>query len=162
MDASVFSWLPLHELEPVLAMLDSELLVAGIFFVATAILIGLCVPGVLLPIAISSGALIGPLGASAAVVLGAVVGSTLFFLSARHFVGDRVRARLGERLLAFEQRFARHGILYVIALRVIGTPHFLVTAASAMTPIRSSSFALATLLGFLPAVVIAAATGSAI
>lgn len=162
MDTSLFTWLPLDALEPMLALLDSELLVAGVFFVATAVLIGLCVPGILLPMALSSGALLGPWGASAVVLLGAAAGSQLFFLSARHFVGDRVRSRLGDRLQAFEQRFAAHGICYVIALRVIGTPHFLVTAASALTPIRSSRFALATLLGFLPAVALAAATGSAI
>ena len=154
--------LPLHQLEPMLALLDSELLLAGIVFIATAVLIALCVPGVLLPMAVSSGAILGAWDASAAVLLGAAAGSQLFFLAARHFAGERVRARLGERLQAFQERFADHGIAYVVALRVIGTPHFLVTAGSALTPIRASNFALATLLGFLPAVAIAAATGSAI
>ena len=162
MDTSVFSWIPLGEIEPAIALLDSELLLAGLFFAATAVLIALCVPGILLPMALSSGALLGPLGASAVVVLGAAVGSQIFFLSARHFLGDRVRGRLGDRLLSFEQRFAVQGLWYVIALRVIGAPHFLVTAASALTPIRPAKFALATMLGFLPAVALAAATGSAI
>jgi uncharacterized membrane protein YdjX (TVP38/TMEM64 family) len=162
MDATMFNWQALHDLAPLLALFDSELLVAAIFFLATAILIAFCVPGVLLPIAIGSGAVLGPWGASAAVLLGAAAGSQLLFLAARHFAGERVQARLGPRLHAFQDRFAARGIWYVIGLRVIGTPHFLVTAASALTPMRSSKFAAATLLGFLPAVTLAAATGSAI
>lgn len=157
-----FDWLPLGELEPMLAAFDSELLLAGVFFIVTALLIALCVPGVLIPMALSSGAILGGWDAAAVVLLGAVAGSQLFFLTARHFVRDRLRSRLGERLQTFEQRFAAHGIWYVIGLRVIGTPHFLVTGASAMTPIRSPAFAIATLIGLLPAVAIAAATGSAI
>lgn len=145
-----------------LALFESEVLVAGFFFVATAILIALCVPGVLIPMALSSGALLGGWGAAAVVALGAVAGSQLFFLSARSFAGDRLRARLGKRLEPFERRFAAHGTWYVIGLRLVGTPHFVVTAGSALMPIRSSSFAAATLLGFLPAIAIAAATGSAI
>lgn len=145
-----------------LALLESEMLVAGFFFVATAALIALCVPGVLMPMALSSGALLGGWGAAAVVALGAVAGSQLFFLTARHFAGDRLRARLGNRLEIFERRFAAHGAWYVIGLRLVGTPHFVVTAGSALMPIRSSTFAAATLLGFLPAIAIAAATGSAI
>lgn len=162
MDAGLFNGLPLHELEPMLAVVDSELLLAGFFFVATAALIALCVPGVLLPMALSSGALLGGWGAAAVVVLGAVAGSQLFFLSARYFAGDRLRSRLGQRLEPFEQRFAAQGIWYVVGLRLVGAPHFLVTAGCALTPIRASSFAAASLLGFLPAIAIAAATGSAI
>jgi uncharacterized membrane protein YdjX (TVP38/TMEM64 family) len=162
MDLGLINSLPLYELGPMIAVVDSELLVAGFFFVATAALIALCVPGVLMPMALSSGAILGGWGAAAAVALGAVAGSQLFFLSARCFAGDRLRARLGNRLETFERRFAEHGILYVIGLRLIGAPHFLVTAGSALMPIRSSSFAAATLLGFLPAIAIASATGSAI
>jgi uncharacterized membrane protein YdjX (TVP38/TMEM64 family) len=162
MDASLFDWTALQQMVPALTLFDSELLVAALFFIVTATLFALCVPGVLVPIAIGSGAVLGPWGASAAVLLGAAAGSQLFFLSARHFLGERVKTRLGSRLQTFQERFAARGIWYVIGLRVIGTPHFLVTAASALTPMRSSKFAFATLLGFLPAVTLAAMTGSAI
>jgi uncharacterized membrane protein YdjX (TVP38/TMEM64 family) len=158
----MFDWPALQELTPMLSIFDSELLMAAIFFLLTATLFAFCVPGVLLPIAIGSGAILGPWGASVVVLAGAAAGSQLFFLAARHFVGDRVQLRLGKRLHAFQDRFTTHGIWYVIGLRVIGAPHFLVTAASALTPMRSSKFAVATLLGFLPAVTIAAMTGSAI
>lgn len=162
MDANLSDWLPLEQLQSLLALPGSELLLVGVFFVATAVLVALCVPGVLIPMAVSSGAILGAWSAAAAVVLGAVAGSQLFFLAARHFVSDRLRARLGERLLSFERRFADHGIWYVIALRAVGAPHLLVAGGSALMPIRPSSFAIATLIGLLPAVALGAATGSAI
>ena len=162
MDANLFDWSPIAELQPWVAAADSELLLAGLFFTATAILIALCVPGVLVPMAAGSGAVLGPWAAAAAVVLGAVAGSQLFFLSARRLGRERLRARFGERLNRIEKRFAAHGIWYVIGLRVIGTPHFLVTAGCALMPMRSSTFAIATLIGLLPAIGIAAAAGSLI
>ncbi|HVL78528.1 MAG TPA: VTT domain-containing protein [Sphingomicrobium sp.] len=162
MDAGALGSLPLEGLGPILAALDSELLLAGIFFVATALLVTLCVPGILVPMALGSGALIGAWEASAAVLLGAVAGSQLLFRGARYVSEHRLRAKLGSRFEAFQNRFAQHGILYVIGLRIVGTPHFLVTAGCALMPIRPGSFAVATLIGFLPAIALAAATGSAI
>ena len=149
-------------IEPLLGAFDDPLLVAGVLFLATATLIAFCVPGVLLPMALTSGALLGPWQAVTVVALGAVAGSHLFFLAARHFAGDSIRARLGARFEAFQTRFASGGLWYVVGLRLVGAPNFLVTAASAMTPMRGSTFAFATLLGMLPAIGIAAGTGSVI
>ena len=162
MDAELLRLLSLLGLDPALSGFQSELIVAGLFFLVTAALVALCVPGVLLPMALSSGALIGAWEAGAAVALGAVAGSQLFFLGTRHFAADRLRERLGNRFEAFQRRFSAHGLLYVVGLRIIGAPHFLVTGGSALVPMRASSFAAATVLGFLPAIGIAAATGSAI
>lgn len=162
MDADLLNLLLLFGVDPAPWALHGDLLVAGLVFLVTAALITLCVPGVLVPMALSSAALIGAWEASVAVAFGAAAGSQLFFLIARHLAGDRARSKLGSRYDAFQRKFAAHGILYVIGLRVVGTPHFLVTAASALMPIRSSSFAAATLIGFLPAIAIAALTGSAI
>ena len=75
----------------------------------------------------------------------------------RHLARDRVRVWLGRRLDGFELNFASYGIWYVIGLRLVGTPHFLVTTGSALMPIRPWTFAGSTLLGLLPAIAIAAA-----
>jgi uncharacterized membrane protein YdjX (TVP38/TMEM64 family) len=162
MDADLLNLLLLFGVDPAPWALHGDLLVAGLVFLVTAALITLCVPGVLVPMALSSAALIGAWEASLAVALGAAAGSQLLFLLARHFAGERVRARLGGRFQAFQRKFAAHGIWYVIGLRAVGTPHFLVTAASALMPIRPSNFAAATLIGLLPAITIAAVTGSTI
>ena len=141
---------------------EDPFLVAGLVFLVTATLIAFSVPGVLLPMALTSGALLGPWQAAAVVALGAVAGSQLFFIAARQLSGDTLRARLGGRFESFQTRFANGGLWYVVGLRLVGAPNFLVTAASALTPMSGSTFAFATLLGMLPAIGIAAGTGSVI
>jgi uncharacterized membrane protein YdjX (TVP38/TMEM64 family) len=162
MDPDLLRLLLLIGLDPAPWALHGDLLLGGLFFLATAALIALCIPGVLVPMALGSGALIGAWEASIAVALGAASGSLLFFLVARYFAAEKVRAKLGSRFEALQRKFEAHGLWYVIGLRVVGAPHFLVTAASALMPIRPSSFAAATFVGFLPAIVIAALAGSAI
>lgn len=162
MQAELLTLLPFDRLEPLLAGAGGEVLLLGLVFLATASLVGIGVPGVLIPMALSSGALFGAWEAAAAVALGSVAGSQLFFLAARRLTGQRIRDRLGARLESFQRSFAARGIWYVIGLRLVGAPHLLVTAGSAMMAMRSTSFAAATLIGVLPAIAIAAATGSAI
>lgn len=162
MEAESLGVLSLIGLDPAVWAVENRLLLAGLFFVATAALVAFCIPGMLIPMALSSGALLGAWEAVAAVALGAVAGSQIFFLCARYFASERLRKRLGPRFEAFERRVSGRGIWYVAGLRLVGAPNFLVTTGSALMPIRSSSFAAATLLGFLPAIAIAATTGSAI
>ena len=141
---------------------DNQLLVAGAIFAATATIIALCVPGLLLPIAASSGALMNAWTATGVVSLGALTGSMMIFLTARHVAHDRIPARIAGYLEAFEAKFRARGAWLVFGLRLVGTPHFLVSGASALVPIRASSFALATLAGLLPTIMMAALAGSAI
>lgn len=162
LNMDLFAWISPDTLQPALAAFDSELLLAAIVFMATAILFALCVPGVLIPIAISSGALLGAWEAAGVVALGAVAGSQLVFVTTRQFAGDRLRARFGTRIEAFELRFAAHGFSYLILLRLLGAPHLLVTAGSAASRVRAATFAAATLIGLLPVISLAAAGGSAI
>ena len=156
----VFTWFQPESLSWLAAAIRNELFLAALFFTATAVLIAFCVPGILIPAAAASGAILGPIGATAAVALGALAGSQLFFVVARSIARDRLSSRLGGRLEAFRQKVTRYGLWYVMGLRLIGAPHFLVTAASALIPIRHSTFALATLLGLLPVIAIAATAGS--
>jgi uncharacterized membrane protein YdjX (TVP38/TMEM64 family) len=142
------------------AALESDLIVAALVFLGTTMLVLLCIPGVLVPMAVSSGSLIGG-WAVPVVALGALVGSQILFVGIRRADAGRLRAKVGSRLARFEQRFARYGLWYVVVLRLIGAPHFLVTASSAMLPLRAGSFAIATLAGFLPVIALAAVAGSA-
>ena len=144
------------------ALLGNDVLVALLLFAGTAIVIALWIPGMLVPIAASSGALINVWPATAAVAFGALVGSMVIFATTRHFATDHVPARFAAFLTRFEARFKSHGAWLVLGLRLIGAPHFLVSASSGVMPIKASSFALATLLGMFPAVLIGAAAGAAI
>ncbi|MGI8931922.1 MAG: VTT domain-containing protein [Sphingomicrobium sp.] len=141
---------------------ESEVLIAGVIFAGTAIIIALWVPGVLLPIAASSGALLDTWSATAAVTFGALAGSLIIFTTTRHFAQGRVPPRIARFLHRFEAGFKARGAWLVLGLRLIGAPHFLVSAGSAVMPVKTSAFALATLLGLLPAILLAAMAGSAL
>jgi uncharacterized membrane protein YdjX (TVP38/TMEM64 family) len=153
----------LFELFPFAApLIDSEWLIGLLFFALTAMVVGFGVPGVLLPISFSSGAMLGGWEGMAAVAAGALLGSHAFFLATRRWLAARVRRRWGDRLKGFDREIARRGFVYLLGLRLTGVPHVLVTTASALSPIRARSFALATLIGFVPAIGLAAMAGSAV
>ena len=140
-------------------LLLTAVLVAALWL-ATTSLTAAGMPGVLIPATLAAEAIAGPVAATATVSLGSVGGSLLLFLAARRWGAPVVASRFGPRLEAFERRFAEHGSWYVIGLRVIGTPHMLVTVGSAVTPMRAPAFALATLIGSLPAILLAAMAGT--
>lgn len=150
----------LAELQTLSGLFQNEFLVTLLVLGLTTALVALCVPGVIVPLSFSSGALLGGWEAVLAVSAGALIGSQLLFLVARHLMADRVRRRLGPRVDHFERHFSRRGIIYVAGLRVAGAPHFLVTAASALTSLRATYFAAASLAGFLPAIIFTATAGA--
>ena len=137
----------------------TAVLVAVLWLVTTS-LVAAGVPGVLIPATLATEALAGPVAATATVAMGAMGGSLLLFLAARRWGSPVIAPRLGTRLESFERRFAVHGMWYIVGLRLVGTPHMLVTVGSAMMPIRAPAFAAATLLGSLPAIALAAMAGS--
>lgn len=151
---ALFAWLP--------SLAENELLLAGIVFAATATIIALWVPGLLLPIAATSGAVMDAWIATGVVSLGALAGSMVIFATTRRFASGRVPARVESFLEEFEGRFHSGGAWVVFGLRLVGTPHFLVSAGSALTPMPARSFAAATLAGMAPAILLASLAGSAI
>lgn len=152
----------LEQLATAAALFDNEFLLAGLLFVGTACVVGLCVPGLLLPIAFSAGMLMDSWLAVPVVLTGAALGSHGLFLAARHGMGDVLKRRLGGRMDALNPRLTYYGPAAVALLRVIGTPHFLVTLASAAGPLGQRGFAIASLLGFLPAIAVSAVAGAAL
>lgn len=157
----IIGWI--FEQAPFLAyLLESEWLLGFALLALTATLVALGVPGVMVPISFSSGALLGGGLGMLCVVLGAALGSQLFFVATRRWLAARVRRRWGERLNHFDRAISKRGFFYLLGLRLVGVPHLLVSAASAVSAIRARSFALATLLGFLPAIALAAMAGSTV
>jgi len=140
----------------------SEVLLALVFLGLTAALTAFGVPGVIVPISFSSGALLGGWFGMAVVIVGAMIGSHALFAVTRRWLSDRFRRRWGERLAKLDTNIRDRGFYYLLGLRLVGAPHLLVTASSAVSAIRTRSFALATLLGFLPAITLAAMAGSAV
>lgn len=143
------------------AVLDNDMMVAAMLLLVTTGVIGLCVPGLLIPISFSAGLLMESWLAVPVVAAGAVLGSQGLFLAARHGMGGALERRLGGRMERFGPHLERYGMAYVAVLRVLGTPHALVTLASAASPLRQGRFALATLIGFLPSIALGAGAGTA-
>jgi len=157
----IVGWI--FEQAPFLAALAASEWLLGIALLSlTATLIALGVPGVLVPLSFSSGALLGGWFGMLCVVAGAVLGSQLFFAVARRWLSAKVRRRWGPQLERFDRGMSRRGFFYLLGLRLAGVPHVLVTASSALSAIRARSFALATALGFLPSIALAALAGSAV
>jgi uncharacterized membrane protein YdjX (TVP38/TMEM64 family) len=150
-DVLSISWLPMN----------SVVAVAAITFVAAAVLMALGVPGVIVPLSLTSGAMLDAEIAAAAVAAGGAVGSQALFLLARTAFRERARGRVGDRLHGIEQAFARRGAWYVLGLRLVGAPSLALTGACALLPIRHGTFALVSFAGFLPAAWLAASVGSA-
>lgn len=142
-------------------LLQSELALSLALFGLTAALVACCVPGMIVPLSVSSGALLGGWQGILVVTAGAVLGSQALFLVTRHLIRHRVKSRFGHRLAEFETHFARRGFFYVVGLRLVGAPHFLVTAGCALSPVRTRAFLAATLIGFLPVISLTSAVGSA-
>lgn len=158
---STLDWI--FEQVPFLASLvGNDLLLGLVFVILTATVMSVGVPGMLLPISFSSGALLGGWLGMAVVVVGALLGSQAFFAVTRRWLSARVRARWGPRLERIDTDIGKRGFGYLLGLRLLGVPHLLVTVASALSPIRARSFALATGLGLLPAITLAAMAGSAV
>ena len=148
---------------PFLATFAGNELWLGLTLVAlTAALIGSGVPGVLVPLSFSSGALLGGWLGMLVVIAGAVLGSQALVAATRRWLAARARKRWGHRLGRFDRSIAKRGFYYLLGLRLAGAPHMLVTAACALSAIRARSFALATMLGFLPAIALSAMAGSAV
>jgi hypothetical protein len=112
-------------------ILENDVLVALFFFAGTAIVISLWIPGFLLPIAASSGAVLDAWSGSIAVACGALAGSMAIFATSRRVGQDRLPARLAGFLHRFEDQFRSHGAWCVLLLRLIGAPHFLVSGKRA-------------------------------
>ena len=143
-------------------MLENQLMIAAALVAVTAALMGMGVPGTLVPISFSSGVLLGGWLGMAVVAAGALIGSQLLFAVTRRWLSDRVRSRWGERLERFDREISKRGFVYLVGLRLAGAPHPIVTAASAVSSLPARSFALATLIGVLPTIVLAAVAGSAV
>ena len=135
------------------SLMERELAAALIFAFAVS-LTALGVPGLVIPLSILSSTALGPLASAVVVVAGLAVGSQAMFLFVRRMGRERIRSLAGSRFERIVLECDKRGVLYSIGLRALGTPHVLVTGASAVTSMSASTFALATIVGFAPVVLI--------
>lgn len=152
-------------LDPILSLaatFENDLLVGLLLFIVTAVLISMWVPGLVIPLAASSGALLNSWWGAAPVALGSLVGSMVIFFTVRRFGRDRAPDRVTQFMSRRQLGAGAKGLLSVLLLRLVGAPHFLVSAGYALTPMGNRSFAIATALGMMPAIFMATALGSSL
>lgn len=124
---------------------------------AVAAYVGLYVMVVCLSLPVASfmtvlgGFLFGaPLGAIAA-ASGAIVGGTLVFLIARSALGEWLARRAGPMLSKLAAGFRADAFNYLLFLRLVPVPFWLVNLAPALFGVPLPTFVVATAIGILPA-----------
>jgi uncharacterized membrane protein YdjX (TVP38/TMEM64 family) len=146
------------ELAPLLPAIGGTIGGAILLYLLVTTLTACSIPGVLIPMSLTGGLLLGPVLAVVTVATGAMTGSLFLFSLTRRFGTARLRQRFGAKLAPMEDRLSRLGPYAVVGLRIAGAPGPLITAGAALTAMRRTPFAVATLAGLLPSVVIAAAS----
>ncbi|MCT2558906.1 VTT domain-containing protein [Tsuneonella sp. YG55] len=160
MGSAIVDWLPLDSIQAMLAAPFGEVWVALGFFALAASVYASGVPGTLLPISFSSGALLGGALGILAVGLGAVIGSLVLYGVLERGSRTALRTRYGHHLAKLDGWAQRGGILPLVALRLAGLPHLAVTAACALAAVGARRYVLATAVGVLPAVALSSIAGA--
>lgn len=117
----------------------------AVFVAATA----LSLPGGVL-LSLTCGFLFGRWTGMVVVVFAATIGATLLFLAARYVVADVARRRLGTWGEKLNAGFTKHGVSYMLFLRLVPFPFFLVNIAPALTSLPLRTFVLTTFIGVIP------------
>lgn len=109
------------------------------------------------------GLLFGTVRGGALAVVGATVGAVLVFLIARSAFAEPLARRGGAALARVSETLRRDGFSYLLAIRLIPVvPFWLVNLAAALCGMALRPFALATLLGIMPATFVLASVGAGI
>ena len=114
--------------------------------------VSLSLPGAAI-MTVTGGFLFGPAVGSAAAVVGALAGSTVIFLIARSAAGNWLTRRAGPFAAKLADGFRADAFNYLLFLRLVPIPFWLVNLAPALFGVRLSTFIVATAIGILPGTV---------
>lgn len=98
----------------------------------------------------AGGFLLGGVAAGATAVVAAPLGALTLFLIVRRSFGDRLRSRLAARFAPFLRGFQSDAASYLISLRLMPTPFWLVNISAAVLGARWSTFWWTTAIGIVP------------
>jgi uncharacterized membrane protein YdjX (TVP38/TMEM64 family) len=93
------------------------------------------------------GTIIGGLSA----MLGATIGATIIFVIAKSAVGEHLVRRVGPLATRFAEGFRANAFSYMLFLRLVPFPFWLVNLAPAFFGVRLTTFVAATVIGIAPA-----------
>ena len=137
--------------DSLLAFTDANFVSAvGIFIVAYVIVAGLSLPGAVI-LTLAGGFLFGATMATLFINIGATIGATLAFLTARYLLRDSVELKFGKWLGPFQEGFAKNAFSYLLTLRLIPLfPFFVVNLVSGLTRVNVGTYVAATAIGIIP------------
>lgn len=146
------------------AAIDQFVALHGVAAVAGYVVLYVAIVCLSLPVAaimtVSGGFLFGTLLGTFAAVLGALVGGTLVFVIARSAFGEFLTRRAGPLAAKLAEGFRADAFSYLLFLRLVPVPFWLVNLAPALFGVRLSTFVVATAIGILPATVTFAMFGA--
>ncbi len=144
---SIMSWRADH---PVLSALVFTGIYIGIVAISVPASLWMSLPGGLL-----FGWFLGGLLSWGAALLGAI----LAFLAARTAIDPSTPAKAGSRYARFKTGFERNAFSYIIILRLMPLPFFVVNMAAGAFHVKTRVFAAASAIGLIPASFLFAALG---
>lgn len=115
------------------------------------------------PLSLAAGLIFGPFYGALYLMLAAVLGTSATFMISRYFARALVDRMAKGRFRDFDERLKANGFMTVFFLRVIPLlPYEVLNYASGLSKIRFKDYFLATLLGLIPGVAIAAFFGGSL
>ena len=128
-------------------------------FIALYMSTALFVPGAIV-LTLVGGFLFGVPLAALYVNVGATLGAVIALLVSRHLAGSWIQGRYAEQLESLNRAIERHGVSYLMALRILPIfPFFAVNYLAGLTRIPLKTFIWTTSLGMLPGSLIYAYAG---
>jgi uncharacterized membrane protein YdjX (TVP38/TMEM64 family) len=141
-------------------LIGEHAVVAVAAYVAIYIaVVGLSLPGGAI-LTVAGGFLFGAVVGCAAAVLGALAGATVIFLIARSAAGEFLTRRAGPFAARLAEGFQADAFNYLLFLRLVPFPFWLVNLAPALFGVRLATFVAATAIGILPATLTFAVFGA--
>ena len=138
---------------------DHLLLASMVYAVFYMLAVTVSLPGALW-FTIGAGFLLGSTAAIPASAFGIVFGAANAWLIMRYLAGPGLRQRFSARIARFAAGFRRNEFAYVMLLRVLPLPFFLVNLAAALLGHRFMPYFAGTLLGSLPSIILYANLGA--
>jgi uncharacterized membrane protein YdjX (TVP38/TMEM64 family) len=138
---------------------ENELAAVASFIGLYIAVVGLSLPGGAV-LTVTGGFLFGSMVGTGASCLGALVGGAIIFLVARSAAGEWVTRRAGPLAAKLAEGFRADAFNYLLFLRLVPFPFWLVNLAAALFGVRLGTFLSATAIGIIPATVAFAVFGA--
>ena len=129
---------------------SANVLLALLLYVAVYVaVVALSLPGGLI-LTLAGGLLFGVWLAAPATIVAATTGATVIFLVARSSLGAALAERAGPWLERFRGGFEKEGLSYMLFLRLVPFPFWLVNIAPALLGVPLRTYVVGTFIGIIP------------